>query len=208
MFVGLAPARVRELFEQAKKSAPSIVFIDEIDAVGRARGGIGMLTSHDEREQTLQQLLAELDGFDARTTVIVIAATNRPEVLDPALLRPGRFDRQVIVDRPDLQGRKATLEGTARRLPLAPDVDLMQVARRTPGMAGADLANIVNEAALSGARRGALRIGQADFAEALDRVQLALRRRGVIMTLAERRRVAYHEAGHALVALALPDADP
>jgi cell division protease FtsH len=208
MFVGLGAARVRDLFEQAKKSAPSIVFIDEIDAVGRARGGIGMLTSHDEREQTLQQLLAELDGFDARTTVIVVAATNRPEVLDPALLRPGRFDRQVIVDRPDLQGRKAILEVHARRLPLAPDVDLLQIARRTPGMAGADLANIVNEAALSGARRGAIRIGSVDFADALDRVQLGLRRRGVIMTPAERRRVAYHEAGHALVALSLPDADP
>jgi cell division protease FtsH len=208
MFVGLGAARVRELFEQAKKSAPSIVFIDEIDAVGRARGGIGMLTSHDEREQTLQQLLAELDGFDARTTVIVIAATNRPEVLDPALLRPGRFDRQVIVDRPDLQGRHAILAVHARRLPLAPDADLLQVARRTPGMAGAELANIVNEAALSGARRGAQRVSQADFADALDRVQLGLRRRGVIMTAAERRRVAYHEAGHALVALALPDADP
>jgi cell division protease FtsH len=208
MFVGLGAARVRDLFEQAKKSAPSIVFIDEIDAVGRARGGIGMLTSHDEREQTLQQLLAELDGFDARTTVIVVAATNRPEVLDPALLRPGRFDRQVVVDRPDLQGRNAILGVHARRLPLAPDVDLLQVARRTPGMAGADLANIVNEAALSGARRGALRIGAADFADALDRVQLGLRRRGVIMTSSERRRVAYHEAGHALVALALPDADP
>ena len=208
MFVGLGAARVRDLFEQAKKSAPSIVFIDEIDAVGRARGGSGMLTSHDEREQTLQQLLAELDGFDTRTTVIVVAATNRPEVLDAALLRPGRFDRQVIVDRPDLGGRKAILEVHARRLPLAPDVDLLQLARRMAGMAGADLANIVNEAALSGARRSATRIGQVDFADALDRVQLGLRRRGVIMTPAERRRVAYHEAGHALVALALPDADP
>ena len=208
MFVGLGAARVRDLFEQAKKSAPSIVFIDEIDAVGRARGGVGMLTSHDEREQTLQQLLAELDGFDARTTVIVMAATNRPEVLDPALLRPGRFDRQVIVDRPDLQGRSAILTVHARKVPLGPDVDLFQVARRTPGMAGADLANIVNEAALSGARRDATRIGQVDFTDALDRVQLGLRRRGAIMTSAERRRVAYHEAGHALVALALPDADP
>jgi cell division protease FtsH len=208
MFVGLGAARVRDLFEQAKKSAPSIVFIDEVDAVGRARGGTGTLTSHDEREQTLQQLLAELDGFDARTTVIVVAATNRPEVLDPALLRPGRFDRQVIVDRPDLQGRKAILDVHARRVPLALDVDLLQVARRTAGMAGADLANIVNEAALSGARRSASRVSQADFFDALDRVQLGLRRRGVIMTPAERRRVAYHEAGHALVALALPDADP
>jgi cell division protease FtsH len=208
MFVGLGAARVRELFEQAKKSSPSIVFIDEIDAVGRTRGGLGSITSHDEREQTLHQLLAELDGFDARTTVIIMAATNRPEVLDPALLRPGRFDRQVIVDRPDLAGREAILAVHARRLPLAPEVDLGQVARRTPGMAGADLANIVNEAALAGARRGAKRIDQIDFAEALDRVQLGLRRRGSIMTPSERRRVAYHESGHALVALALPSADP
>jgi cell division protease FtsH len=208
MFVGLGAARVRELFDQAKKSAPSIVFIDEIDAVGRTRGGLGALASHDEREQTLHQLLAELDGFDARTTVILMAATNRPEVLDPALLRPGRFDRQVIVDRPDLRGREAILRVHARKVPLAPDVDLAAVARRTPGMAGADLANIVNEAALAGARRGAAQIGAVDFAEALDRVQLGLRRKGMIMSPAERRRVAYHEAGHALAALALPDADP
>jgi cell division protease FtsH len=208
MFVGLGAARVRELFDQAKKASPSIVFIDEIDAVGRARGGLGMLASHDEREQTLHQLLAELDGFDARTTVILMAATNRPEVLDPALLRPGRFDRQVIVDRPDLRGRAAILAVHAQKLPLADDADLDAVARRTPGMAGADLANIVNEAALAGARRGARKIGAADFAEALDRVQLGLRRKGTIMTPAERRRVAYHEAGHALTALALPGADP
>ncbi|KYF63264.1 cell division protein FtsH, partial [Sorangium cellulosum] len=208
MFVGLGAARVRELFEEARKSAPSIVFIDEIDAVGRTRGGLSALSTHDEREQTLHQLLAELDGFDARTTVILMAATNRPEVLDPALLRPGRFDRQVIVDRPDLQGREAILAVHARRVPLAKDVDLGLVARRTPGMVGADLAKIVNEAALAGARRGASEIVQADFDEALDRSQLGLRRRGQIMTAEERRRVAYHEAGHALVALALPAADP
>jgi cell division protease FtsH len=208
MFVGLGAARVRDLFDQAKKTAPAIIFIDEIDAVGRTRGGLGAIASHDEREQTLHQLLAELDGFDARTTVILMAATNRPEVLDPALLRPGRFDRQVIVDRPDLRGREAILRVHARKLPLADGVDLEAVARRTPGMAGADLANIVNEAALAGARRGAQRIEALDFAEALDRVQLGLRRRGIIMTPAERRRVAYHEAGHALVALALPLADP
>ncbi|WP_437968364.1 ATP-dependent zinc metalloprotease FtsH [Sorangium sp. So ce260] len=208
MFVGLGAARVRELFEEARKSAPSIVFIDEIDAVGRTRGGLSALSTHDEREQTLHQLLAELDGFDARTTVILMAATNRPEVLDPALLRPGRFDRQVIVDRPDLRGREAILAVHARRVPLASDVDLGLVARRTPGMVGADLAKIVNEAALAGARRGATQIGQADFDEALDRSQLGLRRRGQIMTAEERRRVAYHEAGHALVALALPGADP
>ncbi len=208
MFVGLGAARVRDLFDQATKAAPSIVFIDEINAVGRTRGGLGALATHDEREQTLQQLLAELDGFDARTTVILMAATNRPEVLDPALLRPGRFDRQVIVDRPDLAGREAILRVHARKVPLAPDVELGAVARRTPGMAGADLANIVNEAALAGARRGAERISAADFADALDRVQLGLRRRGLIMTPAERRRVAYHEAGHALCALALPSADP
>lgn len=208
MFVGLGAARVRELFEEARKSAPSIVFIDEIDAVGRTRGGLSALSTHDEREQTLHQLLAELDGFDARTTVILMAATNRPEVLDPALMRPGRFDRQVIVDRPDLRGREAILAVHARRVPLAKDVDLGLVARRTPGMVGADLAKIVNEAALAGARRGAREIGQADFDEALDRSQLGLRRRGQIMTAEERRRVAYHEAGHALVALALPAADP
>ncbi|WP_437279438.1 ATP-dependent zinc metalloprotease FtsH [Sorangium sp. So ce375] len=208
MFVGLGAARVRELFEEARKSAPSIVFIDEIDAVGRTRGGLGALATHDEREQTLHQLLAELDGFDARTTVILMAATNRPEVLDPALLRPGRFDRQVIVDRPDLRGREAILAVHARRVPLAPGVDLGLVARRTPGMVGADLAKIVNEAALAGARRSAKEIAQADFDEALDRSQLGLRRRGQIMTAEERRRVAYHEAGHALVALALPAADP
>ena len=208
MFVGLGAARVRELFEQAKKSAPSIVFIDEIDSVGRTRGGLGTLATHDEREQTLHQLLAELDGFDARTTVILMAATNRPEVLDPALLRPGRFDRQVIVDRPDYEGRKAILEVHARRVRLAPDVDLGAVARRTPGMVGADLANVVNEAALSGARRGAEAIAQIDFEDAMDRVQLGLRRRGQVMTPAERRRGAFHEAGHARVARALPDADP
>jgi cell division protease FtsH len=208
MFVGLGAARVRDLFEQARKNAPSIVFIDEIDAVGRTRGGVGALAAHDEREQTLHQLLAELDGFDARATVILMAATNRPEVLDPALLRPGRFDRQVIVDRPDLRGREAILEVHARRMPLGPDVDLGAVARRTPGMVGADLAKIVNEAALAGARRGAREIGPIDFEEALDRAQLGLRRRGQIMTPDERRRVAYHEAGHALVALALPAADP
>jgi cell division protease FtsH len=208
MFVGLGAARVRDLFEQATKAAPSIVFIDEIDAVGRTRGGLGALASHDEREQTLHQLLAELDGFDARTTVILMAATNRPEVLDPALLRPGRFDRQVSVDRPDLAGREAILQVHARKVPLSPDVDLGAVARRTPGMAGADLANVVNEAALAGARRGASRISPADFAEALDRVQLGLRRKGLIMTPDQRRRVAYHEAGHALCALALPSADP
>jgi cell division protease FtsH len=208
MFVGLGAARVRDLFEQAKKAAPSIVFIDEIDAVGRTRGGMGSLASHDEREQTLHQLLAELDGFDARTTVILMAATNRPEVLDPALLRPGRFDRQVIVDRPDLRGREAILRVHARKVPLGEDVDLAAVARRTPGMAGADLANIVNEAALNAARRGATKIGAVDFAEALDRVQLGLKRKGTIMTPAERRRVAYHEAGHATVALTLPEADP
>ncbi len=208
MFVGLGAARVRELFEEARKSAPSIVFLDEIDAVGRTRGGLSALATHDEREQTLHQLLAELDGFDARTTVILMAATNRPEVLDPALMRPGRFDRQVIVDRPDLRGREAILAVHARRVPLAKDVDLGLVARRTPGLGGADRAKIGNEAALAGARRGAREIGQADFDEALDRSQLGLRRRGQIMTAEERRRVAYHEAGHALVALALPAADP
>jgi len=208
MFVGLGAARVRDLFAEARKNAPCIVFIDEIDAVGRSRGGLGALATHDEREQTLQQLLAELDGFDPRATVILMAATNRPEVLDPALLRPGRFDRQVIVDRPDLRGREAILGVHARRVPLASDADLAAVARRTPGMVGADLANIVNEAALAAARRGGIVIAQADFEDALDRVQLGLRRRGLIMTTEERRRVSVHEAGHALVALSLPEADP
>ncbi|MDI1442946.1 ATP-dependent zinc metalloprotease FtsH [Polyangium sp. 6x1] len=208
MFVGLGAARVRDLFNEARKSAPCIVFIDEIDAVGRSRGGLGALATHDEREQTLQQLLAELDGFDPRATVILMAATNRPEVLDPALLRPGRFDRQVIVDRPDLAGREAILAVHGRRLPLGSDVNLGAVARRTPGMAGADLANIVNEAALAAARRSGTEITQADFEDALDRVQLGLRRRGIMMTPGERRRVAVHESGHALVALALPEADP
>ena len=208
MFVGLGAARVRDLFNEARKNAPCIVFIDEIDAVGRSRGGLGALATHDEREQTLQQLLAELDGFDPRATVILMSATNRPEVLDPALLRPGRFDRQVIVDRPDLAGREAILAVHARRLPLGSDVDLSAVARRTPGMAGADLANIVNEAALAAARRSGTEITQADFHDALDRVQLGLRRRGLMMTPGERRRIAVHEAGHALVALALPEADP
>ncbi|MCS6952001.1 MAG: ATP-dependent zinc metalloprotease FtsH [Bryobacterales bacterium] len=209
MFVGLGAARVRDLFEQAKQKAPCIVFIDELDAIGKSRSaGRGLIMSHDEREQTLNQLLVEMDGFDSSKGVIIMGATNTPEVLDPALLRAGRFDRQVVIDRPDLQGREAILAVHARKLKLAPDVDLHKIAARTPGMVGADLANIANEAALLAARRGAERVEMRDFEEAIDRVMLGLEKKSRVMTDAEKRRVAYHEAGHALVALSLPHADP
>ncbi|MCL6506292.1 MAG: ATP-dependent zinc metalloprotease FtsH [Bryobacteraceae bacterium] len=209
MFVGLGAARVRDLFEQAKQKAPCIVFIDELDAIGKSRSaGRGLILSHDEREQTLNQLLVEMDGFDPSKGVIIMGATNTPEVLDPALLRAGRFDRQVVIDRPDLQGREAILAVHARKLKLAPDVDLRKIAARTPGMVGADLANIANEAALLAARRGAERVEMRDFEEAVDRVMLGLEKKSRVMTEAEKRRVAYHEAGHALVALSLPHADP
>jgi cell division protease FtsH len=206
MFVGVGAARVRDLFEQAKAHAPCIVFIDEIDAVGRSRSG-SFAVAHEEREQTLDQLLVEMDGFDPASGVLLIAATNRPEVLDRALLRPGRFDRQVVVDRPDLRGREQILRVHTRKVVLGPDVDLSTVARMTPGASGADLANVVNEAALAAARRSAASISQRDFAAAVDRMHLGLERR-TLMTDDERRRVAVHEAGHALVALSLPDADP
>jgi cell division protease FtsH len=209
MFVGLGAARVRDLFDQAKQKAPCIVFIDELDAIGKSRSaGRGLIMSHDEREQTLNQLLVEMDGFDPSKGVIIMGATNTPEVLDPALLRAGRFDRQVVIDRPDLQGREAILAVHARKLKLAPDVDLRKIAARTPGMVGADLANIANEAALLAARRGAERIEMRDFEEAVDRVLLGLEKKSRVMTEAEKQRVAYHEAGHALVALSLPHADP
>ena len=208
MFVGVGAARVRDLFEQARKSAPCIVFIDEIDAIGRARGGIGAIATHDEREQTLNQLLAEMDGFDRAAGIVLMAATNRPEILDPALLRAGRFDRQVIVDRPDLRGREAILHVHTRSAKLAPSVDLGVIARRTPGMSGADLANVVNEAALAAARRKVAQLETRDFEEAVDRIQLGLRRRGRVIRDDEKKRIAYHEAGHALVALSLPHADP
>ena len=207
MFVGVGAARVRDMFNKAKANAPCIIFIDEIDAVGRKRGaGIG--GGHDEREQTLNQLLAEMDGFEANTGVIVLAATNRPDVLDPALLRPGRFDRKIVVPRPDLHSREAILRIHTRNKRLAPDVDLSILARRTPGFVGADLENLCNEAALLAARQHKDRIEMADFAEALDRVLTGLKRRGIYITEREKEQIAYHEAGHALVGKLLPHADP
>lgn len=209
MFVGVGAARVRELFEEAKKRAPCIIFIDELDAIGKSRAaGRGMIVSHDEREQTLNQLLVEMDGFDPSTHVIIMAATNTPEVLDPALLRAGRFDRQVVIDRPDIAGREAILQVHARKVKLARDVDLRVIAARTPGMVGADLANIINEAALLAARRGAATVGNVDLEAAIDRVMLGLEKKSRVMTAEEKERVAYHESGHAVVALSLPNADP
>jgi len=207
MFVGVGASRVRDLFEQAKENAPAIVFIDEIDAVGRHRGA-GMGGGHDEREQTLNQLLVEMDGFDVRGGVILIAATNRPDVLDPALLRPGRFDRQIGVDAPDLAGRKRILEVHSRGKPLGPDVDLMGVARRTPGFSGADLANVLNEAALLTARNNQKQITSSALDEAIDRVIAGPQRHSRLMTEKEKLITAYHEGGHALVAAALPGTDP
>jgi cell division protease FtsH len=207
MFVGVGAARVRDLFEQAKQSAPAIVFIDEIDAVGRHRGA-GLGGGHDEREQTLNQLLVEMDGFDARTGVILMAATNRPDILDPALLRPGRFDRQVVIDRPDLEGRKGILRVHARGKPLDPSADLDVIARRTPGFTGADLANVVNEGALLAARRGKKEITIFELEEAIDRVVAGPERKTRLISEREKRVIAYHEAGHALVAYLLPNADP
>ena len=200
-------SRVRDLFEQGKRNAPCIVFIDEIDAVGRHRGA-GLGGGHDEREQTLNQLLVEMDGFESNEGVIIVAATNRPDVLDPALLRPGRFDRQIVVDWPDVRGREGILKVHTRKIPLADDVDLKQIARETPGMSGADLANIVNEAALLAARRNKKKVGNRDFSDAKDKVTLGLERRSLVMTDAERKTTAYHEAGHALVAWLLPGSDP
>ncbi|RHW26675.1 ATP-dependent zinc metalloprotease FtsH [Nocardioides immobilis] len=207
MFVGVGASRVRDLFEQAKENAPAIVFIDEIDAVGRHRGA-GMGGGHDEREQTLNQLLVEMDGFDVRGGVILIAATNRPDVLDPALLRPGRFDRQIGVDAPDLAGRKQILEVHARGKPLAEDVELMAVARRTPGFSGADLANVLNEAALLTARNNQKQIVASALDEAIDRVIAGPQRNSRLMSEKEKLITAYHEGGHALVAAALPGTDP
>jgi len=207
MFVGVGAARVRDLFEQAKQHAPAIVFVDEIDAVGRQRGA-GLGGGHDEREQTLNQLLVEMDGFDARTGVILIAATNRPDILDPALLRPGRFDRQIVVDRPDLKGRINILQVHARGKPLADGVDLEILARRTPGFTGADLSNVMNEAALLSARRGIKQISMGEFEEAIDRVIAGPERKSRVISDKEKRVIAYHEGGHALVGHALPNADP
>ncbi|HXU82583.1 MAG TPA: ATP-dependent zinc metalloprotease FtsH [Polyangia bacterium] len=208
MFVGLGAARMRDLFEQAKTRAPCIIFIDELDAIGKSRGGLAALATHDEREQTLNQLLAEMDGFDPTKGVIIMAATNRPEVLDPALLRAGRFDRQVLVDRPDLKGREEILRVHVRKVKVGPSAELETLARRTPGMVGADLANVVNEAALAAGRRGSTTVEMVDFEEAIDRIQLGLKKKGRVMNEEEKRRVAYHEGGHALVAMSLAHADP
>ena len=208
MFVGVGAARVRDLFEQAKANAPCIVFIDELDALGKARGVGGILGGHDEREQTLNQLLVEMDGFDPRTGVIIMAATNRPEILDPALLRPGRFDRQVLVDRPDRAGREAILRVHAVGIKLAPEVDLAEVARRTPGFVGADLANLLNEAALLAARRDEPAVTMQEIDEAIDRVLAGLEKKSRLINEREREIVAYHEGGHAIVAERVEHADP
>jgi cell division protease FtsH len=207
MFVGVGASRVRDLFEQAKASSPAIIFVDEIDAVGRHRGA-GMGGGHDEREQTLNQLLVEMDGFDVTSGVILIAATNRPDILDPALLRPGRFDRQIVVDAPDLAGRKAILAVHANGKPMAADVDLAVIARRTPGFTGADLANTINEAALLAARRGESLITMAELEESIDRVMAGPERKSRVMAEKEKLVVAYHEAGHTLVGHVLPNTDP
>ncbi|MBI4259069.1 MAG: ATP-dependent metallopeptidase FtsH/Yme1/Tma family protein, partial [Actinobacteria bacterium] len=207
MFVGVGAARVRDLFEQAKQNSPAIVFIDEIDAVGRHRGA-GLGGGHDEREQTLNQLLVEMDGFDQRSTVILMAATNRPDILDPALLRPGRFDRQVVIDRPDLAGRKGILAVHAKGKPFEPGLDLEVIARRTPGFTGADLANVINEAALLAARRSKRTITMSEMEEAIDRVIAGPERKTRLISEKEKRIIAYHEGGHALVAYVLPNADP
>lgn len=207
MFVGVGASRVRDMFEQAKKNAPCIVFIDEIDAVGRARG-VGIGGGNDEREQTLNQLLVEMDGFEANEGVIIIAATNRRDVLDPALLRPGRFDRQVTVPNPDIKGREKILGVHARKTPLGPDVDLRIIARGTPGFSGADLANLVNEAALMAARIGRRFITMEDFENAKDKVMMGAERRSMVLTADQKEKTAYHEAGHAVVGLELPQCDP
>ncbi len=207
MFVGVGASRVRDLFDQAKKSAPCLVFIDEIDAVGRQRGA-GLGGGHDEREQTLNQLLVEMDGFDPNSGIIVIAATNRPDILDPALLRPGRFDRRIVVDNPDTKGRRAILDVHVRGKPIADDANLDVLARRTPGFSGADLANMVNEAALLAARRGKKRIGMSEFDEAIERVIAGPQRKSRILSPKERELTAYHEGGHALLGKLLPQANP
>ncbi len=207
MFVGVGASRVRDMFEQAKKNAPCIIFIDEIDAVGRHRGA-GLGGGNDEREQTLNQLLVEMDGFEANEGIILIAATNRPDVLDPALLRPGRFDRQIVVPNPDVIGRERILRVHVRKVPLAPDVDLKTVARGTPGFSGADLMNLVNEAALMAARRGKRIVTMAEFEDAKDKIMMGAERRTLVMTEGEKQLTAYHEGGHAIVALNVPATDP
>jgi cell division protease FtsH len=207
MFVGVGAARVRDLFEQARQKAPAIIFIDELDALGRARG-IGPYAGHDEKEQTLNQLLVELDGFDSRSGLVILAATNRPEILDPALLRAGRFDRQVLVDRPDKKGRAQILLVHMKKVKLAPDVSADKVAALTPGFTGADLANLVNEAALLATRRRADALSMIDFDNAVERIVAGLEKRNRLLNPKEREIVAYHEMGHALVALSLPGTDP
>jgi cell division protease FtsH len=207
MFVGVGASRVRDLFEQAKKNAPAIIFIDEIDAVGRQRGA-GLGGGNDEREQTLNQMLVEMDGFDTNTTVIIIAATNRPDVLDPALMRPGRFDRQVVVPLPDIKGREQILNVHMRKVPVANDVEGSIIARGTPGFSGADLANLVNEAALFAARRNKKLVDMHDFEDAKDKIIMGAERRSMVMKDDEKRNTAYHESGHAIVARLLPGTDP
>ena len=207
MFVGVGASRVRDLFEQGKKNAPCIIFIDEIDAVGRHRGA-GLGGGHDEREQTLNQLLVEMDGFESNDGVILMAATNRPDVLDPALLRPGRFDRRVVVSRPDVRGREEILRVHTRKIPLAEDVELSVLARGTPGVSGADLANMVNEAALAAARQNRKAVLMYDFELAKDKVLMGVERKSLLLSDAEKKVTAYHEAGHALVAAKLPNSDP
>jgi cell division protease FtsH len=207
MFVGVGAARVRDLFAQATQKAPCIIFVDELDALGKARG-INPVGGHDEREQTLNQLLVEMDGFDTKKGVILMAATNRPEILDPALLRPGRFDRHILVDRPDITGRQAILEIHAKEVKLAKDVDFAALAGLTPGFVGADLANVINEGALLAARRGKKSVGMAEMEEAIERIVAGLEKKTRVMNKQERRIVAYHELGHALVALSVPNADP
>jgi len=208
MFVGVGAARVRDLFETAKKHAPCIIFIDEIDAVGRTRGALNIGGGHDEREQTLNQLLVEMDGFDTSEGIIVIAATNRPDILDPALLRPGRFDRQIFLPRPDVRGRYEILKVHARNKKLAPDVDLELVARATPGFTGADLENLLNEAALLAARKGKETITMEEVEEAIDRITMGLERKGMVISPKEKEKIAYHEAGHALMGFMTEDSDP
>ncbi|MBU4561369.1 ATP-dependent zinc metalloprotease FtsH [bacterium] len=207
MFVGVGASRVRSLFQQGKKNAPSIIFIDEIDAVGRQRfAGLG--GGHDEREQTLNQLFVEMDGFDPNEGIILIAATNRPDVLDPALLRPGRFDRRIVVDRPDINGREAILKVHTRKIPLAKDADLKVIARRTPGFSGADLANVANEAALLAARKNRKQVTMEEVEESIDRVMAGPERKSMVISTEEKKIIAYHESGHALLALLIPEADP
>src|SRR5437867_2408411 len=207
MFVGVGAARVRDLFAQAEQKAPSIIFIDELDALGKARGIGGIMGGHDEREQTLNQLLVEMDGFNTDKGVIILAATNRPEILELALLRPGRFDRHVALDRPDLKGREQILRVHVKPVTLAPSVDPAAIAARTPGFVGADLANLVNEAALLAARKGKAGVEMVDFDEAIDRIVAGLEKKTRVMNPKEKETVAYHEAGHALVAESRPHAD-